>query len=359
MSNIKSTAYFVCIALIILMAVFLISCTNVLKPEDTPAATTPEATTSAENLSDPPVESMIESSLDISEIEALIPAYESLMYAMREMPEGGSNYNAFDPYFFWNTAYYMLVNHGHNDLRATIDGAQLIVPMDMFNEYMSACFGDYLGPVNMPADYEGITYDSETNSYIMGLSDSGEDFMKVLNVAAGADGNYDVMVGWFAPDENYDLVLLSAYSFVVANNNYASAIEGAAFNKSVWYMYNHYTNAVVVTNVYSDGEGVFAKLEAIKTELVSGENAAAKWTIVKLDEAPVTVEVYPNAEFGFSGFELLNDIDEEQMQRDSFAFFVDHAGKLMDNGEHAPFYVNIYDGMLFGGAFAQNIYFSN
>lgn len=359
MKNIKNYRYSICIAFVILMAVFLISCTNTEQPEDIEAIATPEPMAPAQDLNDPPANGADESGLDISEIEALMPAYESLMYAMRDMPDGEHSYNAFDPYFFWNTAYYILVNHGYDDNRATIDGAELIVPMDMFNEYMSACFGDYVGPVEMPADYEGIVYNASTNSYTMGLSDSGDDFMQVLNIAAGADGNYDVMVGWFAPDENYDAVLLSAYSFVVAANNYASAINGAAFNKSVWYMYSHYTNSVIVTDVYKDGESVFAKLEVIQTELVSEDGGGAKWTIVKLDEAPLTVEVYPNAEFEFSGFEFLNDVDEGQMRNDSFAFFVDHAGKLMDNGEHTPFYANIYDGMLFGGAFAQNIYFSN
>ncbi len=357
------------LALLLLCALlFTFGCGKTPEPPlSTPA---PEPTAAPVAATPLPTDAVPEVTIDAATKEglfAMMPVYDSLMRAMRDMPPEWQNYDSQSPEFFWGTLYYLCVNFCSEDAGNSLDAEmiRLKVPRARMEEYASACFGDFSGLLDLPADAYGIEYDPTESVYFLPLSDKGEDYAEPQSAMLNEYDSYDVLTAWLVDDEEYP-DLLGLYSFIVEPNQYAveSNITKPTFPYSVYYAYE-YRETVLVKDVYEKDGNFYAVLDHVDKQFHSaldldenGKPYGYDWEgYINVEEENDEMLLSRTAEFTFDDMNLLfEDLNMEDALANTIAFFAKNA-KLEYEGEHLMFYVNRYNGVLYSGSFAADYYF--
>lgn len=332
------------------------------EPAVTPAAENPAAPTEA------PVEiPEFEISMAVvAGLNSLQPVYDSLLRAMRELPQDWAYYNPQDPSFFWNTLFFLCVNYGDMDSRNTIDQSEILVPFAVMEEYAAACFYDFITLLPLPEDNYGIAIDEDKGAYILSLSDKGDDYVSPVRYTYSANDQYDVMVAWLAVGEEYP-DMLGSYVFVTAPNDYntAKGIANPMFEYSVRFAYEDYTDVVLVKNTYERNGNKYAVLDPAVIRYYNafdldenGQQYGYEWSdVINEEEEEIEFLISDYAEFDFGQMDgLFEELVMEDALEDSIAFFMEQSKRQFE-GKHLAFRVNTYDGVLYLAKFFDDNYF--
>lgn len=165
------------------------------------------------------------------EIEAMLPAFDSIM---RAMPSEEVEYDPRDPEFFWETLYLMAVNWGFDHPFADMDDEmyELILRRVSVQEMATALFADYDDLLPVPKTMSDLAvYDELLDAYRFPLSDAGDSYAEIGSVVFSADDRVVVIVqmkGYDEPDE-----VLMEMRFEIAPNVYAGGTSELAYLYSI------------------------------------------------------------------------------------------------------------------------------
>lgn len=302
----------------------------------------------------------------IAGLNSLEPVYDSLLRAMRELPQEWAYYNPHEAAFFWNTLFFLCVNYGEMDSRNTIEGSEIIVPFAVMEEYAAACFYDFITLLPLPEDNYGITIDEGKGAYILSLSDKGDDYVTPVRYTYSASDQYDVMVAWLARGEEYP-DMLGSYVFVTAPNAYniAKGIADPMFEYSVRFAYEDYTDVVLVKDTYERNGKKYALLDPATIRYYNafdldenGEQYGYEWSdVVNEQEESIEFLISDLAEFDFGQMDgLFEELVLEDALENTTAFFMENAKRQFE-GKNLAFRVNTYDGVLYNAVFFDDNYF--
>ncbi|MDR1620695.1 MAG: hypothetical protein LBS18_08565 [Clostridiales bacterium] len=351
------------LALSLVMLLSLAACNNAA-PEE-PVVSPPDLTPTPGALVEPPVE-IPEYALDpvaVRDITALAPVFHSLMLGLRETSGDSPVYDVNEA-LFWNTLYLLSVNYGVSDPRNTLLGDTLSVPVNVMQEYASSCFGDYGGLYDIPADNPGVTFNESNGVYAFSMSDVGDNYAKIIDIAENGAGGYDVMVAWLGHGEEYP-DMLSAYLFIVSPNGLVAELgdPGAIYKYSVMYAMPTSTDYALVLDTYERDGRRYALVDTVFLQMHNADDLDERGQpygydgehILNPDEDEIELLISDYAEFDMDIGNLFDDIDPDAALEDNVQFFMDNAGRAFEE-QHLLFEINRYDGILYSGRFYDEYY---
>lgn len=301
----------------------------------------------------------------ITALEAMLPIFDAYISVFEAMPpEMRYIRNTQDPDFFWNVLFLLCTNAGD-----TFPGVEVIndlqykIPTATMQALAAACFFDYTTLLEIPQQTFPIVYDSGADAYFVDITDSGDVFCQPLAYSLDTDGSPLAKVGLFFYSEENVTPLLTVYTFTLS----AQASDDGLFQYTVSGVTESYESLGFVEGISEKDGALYALIAPARRIWHTADqldetgapygNDFVEWQ--RIETAPLEVRISPDATFAFEQFdELFPDVSMVNVATDSYNFFVKNAILQTPEGEPLLFDLNIYEGVLYGGAFAYDYYFA-
>ncbi len=197
-----------------------------------------------------------------SKILAMTPVLDSLALALTDT----EMIYSVTPDFFWNVLYLMSVNHGNLPAggETTVE-----VPSQKLMEYAAAAFENNSVLLPLPKG-STITYDKDKDTYIMELSDRGDNQSEITGFVKTADQSYSVTLSL----KNGEGVEYAAYEFILGNNPTALVAKNPVYYYSVSAANKREGTLAAVRKVYEREGKNFVDLDivAVRSHLADDLN---------------------------------------------------------------------------------------
>ncbi|MDO4549530.1 MAG: hypothetical protein Q4D04_15680 [Clostridia bacterium] len=160
-----------------------------------------------------------------SDVEAMLPVLDSVMYAMIECNRAYSPDNS---EYFWTTLAMIAVNWDIDNPLSEVVDPELRVPRRLMQEYAAAAFANYTDL--LPVEQDGLVrYDEAWDAYFVGLGDKGDIETRISGYSFLEDGTVEVEVVM----SSFDEVELYTMTASLEPNPYADAVTGGTYAYSV------------------------------------------------------------------------------------------------------------------------------
>lgn len=120
----------------------------------------------------------------------------------------GKAYDAGDEEYVWDVLYYLCVNNCESYDEMTLDSqsGELHVPAQLAEKLAAVCFSEITDLPELPSDSRKISYDDQSDEYVMMMSDASQMYSMIQKSEPHDDGTARVFVQWVYMDGVVDSV---------------------------------------------------------------------------------------------------------------------------------------------------------